>query len=48
MYFSVRPLKENQVLQKQKMALEQRNKEITLKEHIQKSVSIIFIGQKLH
>lgn len=46
MHCSVRPLKENQVLQKQKVALEQRNKKITLKEHIQKSISIVFNGQK--
>lgn len=46
MYSSVRPLKENQVVQKQKVALVQRNREITLKEHIYKSTSIIFNGQK--
>lgn len=48
MYFSVRLLKENQVLQKQKVAWEQRSKEITLKENIQESISIIFNGQKMH
>lgn len=48
MSFSVRAPKENQVLQKQNIALEQRSKEITLKEHIQKSISIAFNSQKLH
>lgn len=49
-FIFVRSLKENKVVQKKKkkVALEQRSKEMTLKEHIQKNTGIIFNDQKLY